>query len=135
MNQKPYSSIDAPARCAIEIFIGRLHVRDYVVKNLLVYGPRATGGSGHKTRNANLAVIIERSRGMQFMSVQIEMADLALDSMIETGVLLQPLPIFENEWSEKDSHLNPGLLRHVEAEGIVVPLPSANDIVLKDRSG
>jgi antitoxin ChpS len=46
------------------------------------------------------------------------MADLAYDILLETGIRIQPLPIWEEEWAHPDAYSNPHLLHNIEREGI-----------------
>jgi hypothetical protein len=46
------------------------------------------------------------------------MADEAFDVLLETGVRIQPLPIWEDEWADPDHYANPRLLKNIAREGL-----------------
>ena len=46
------------------------------------------------------------------------MADLAYDVLLETGVRIQPLPIWEEEWAHPEGYSNPRLLQNIERQGV-----------------
>jgi hypothetical protein len=46
------------------------------------------------------------------------MADFAFDVLLETGILIQPLPIWEQEWLHPEGYSNPQLLAAIKKEGI-----------------
>ena len=46
------------------------------------------------------------------------MADLAYDVLLETGIRIQPLPIWEEEWEHPEAYSNPHLLPNIAREGI-----------------
>jgi hypothetical protein len=46
------------------------------------------------------------------------MADIAFDVLLETGVLISPLPIWSDEWEHPENYSNPALLHNIERDGI-----------------
>ena len=46
------------------------------------------------------------------------MADLAYDVLLETGIRIQPLPIWEEEWEHPEAYSNPRLLHNIAREGM-----------------
>ena len=46
------------------------------------------------------------------------MADVAFDVMLETGILISPLPIWLDEWMNPENYSNPDLLRNIDREGV-----------------
>lgn len=46
------------------------------------------------------------------------MADTAFDVLLETDVLVSPLPISIDEWAHPETHATPALLRTIERQGI-----------------
>jgi hypothetical protein len=44
--------------------------------------------------------------------------DIAYEVLLDTGVLIQPLPIWEDEWKHPQRYKNPALLQHIDSEGI-----------------
>jgi len=46
------------------------------------------------------------------------MADEAFDVLLETGIRIQPLPIWEDEWANPEQYANPALLKNIAREGV-----------------
>ena len=46
------------------------------------------------------------------------MADIAFDVLLETGILIQPLPVWEDEWEHPESFTNPSLLQNIAREEV-----------------
>ena len=46
------------------------------------------------------------------------MADIAFDVLLDTGIRIQPFPIWEDEWTHPESYVNPDLLDNIAHEGI-----------------
>ena len=46
------------------------------------------------------------------------MADIAYDVLLETGIRVQPPPIWEEEWTHPDAYSDPRLLRNIDREGV-----------------
>jgi hypothetical protein len=48
------------------------------------------------------------------------MADLAFDVLLDTGIRIEPLPVWEDEWAQPQSYRNPQLLRNIERDGVLL---------------
>ena len=48
------------------------------------------------------------------------MDDLAYEVLLDTGVRIQPLPIWMEEWEHPDLYPNPRLLSNIKTEGLVL---------------
>ncbi len=48
----------------------------------------------------------------------LSMADIAYDVLLETGIQILALPVWEEEWAHPEAYSNPLLLRNIENEGI-----------------
>ena len=46
------------------------------------------------------------------------MDDLAYDVLLDTGIRIQPLPVWESEWNQPENYSNPWLLKNIAKEGI-----------------
>lgn len=67
--------------------------------------------------DADVAVILRGEKG-PFLSTKLSMADVAYDVLLETGVLIQPLPVWEDEWAHPETFINPSLLHNIRREGV-----------------
>ena len=52
------------------------------------------------------------------MTAKLTLADLAFDVLLETGIRVQPFPVWEEEWAHPESYSNPALLRNIENDGV-----------------
>ncbi len=102
---------------AVREFARRLAGR-YPVQRVILFGSRARGTS-RPDSDADVAVLLQGTRG-QFLDTKLEMVDIAYDILLETGIYIQPLPIWESEWEHRKSHSNPRLLENIEREGIAL---------------
>ena len=87
-------ALDAEMERAARAFMQRLEGKYPAIEGL-VFGSRARGD--HKPdSDADLAVILKGERGDRY-KVSGDMAGIAFDVMMETGVLVDPLPLWEDE--------------------------------------
>ncbi len=82
----------------------------------IVYGSRARG-THHPDSDADVAVLL-RGNHQRFLPTKLDMADVAFDVLLETGILISPLPIWLDEWEHPDDYSNPTLLRNIDREGV-----------------
>src|SRR5690606_1328174 len=86
------------------------------VQRGIVFGSRARG-THRRGSDVDIAVLLKGPRG-KFLATKLDMVDAAFDVLIETGIYIQPLPIWEEQWQQAKSHSNPRLLENIEREGI-----------------
>lgn len=96
-------------------FIDKLSGR-YDLVGAILFGSRAR--RDHRAgSDADLAVLLHRGRG-PFLATKLALADIAYDVLLETGILVQPFPVWEDEWEHPDRSVNPALLRNISREGV-----------------
>jgi predicted nucleotidyltransferase len=107
--------VDHDTEHAARSFLGRV-VRQYDVVGAILFGSRA---HKHHRRDsdADVAVILHGHRG-NFLDTKLALADIAYDVLLETGVLIQPLPIWEDEWQHPENSVNPALLQNINRDGV-----------------
>jgi hypothetical protein len=54
----------------------------------------------------------------KFIASKLAMDDLAYDVLLDTGIRIQPLPVWESEWNQPENYSNPWLLKTIANEGI-----------------
>jgi predicted nucleotidyltransferase len=92
MNMGTLADIDLDTAKAAHAFIKMVASR-YDLAGAILFGSRAR--SAHRTdSDADVAVLL-RGRPGKFVATKLAMADLAYDVLLETGILIQPLPIWE----------------------------------------
>lgn len=114
---------DPMTRAAIDAFIERLEPR-FALREAILFGSRARGDA-RSDSDADATVILRGKRG-PFMQTKLEMADITFDTMLDSGVRVQPLPIWEEDRRDPEHWSNPELLRNIETMGIRVWRTSAS---------
>lgn len=107
--------LDSASEQAISRFLKRIAER-YDISRVIAYGSRARG-THRADSDLDLAVLL-RGTPSALVAAKLDMADAAFDVLLETGILISPLPVWENEWKHPESFANPALLRNIERDGI-----------------
>ena len=106
---------DAATERAAHTFLRRLDGR-YTIRRAILFGSRARGV--HRAdSDADIAVVLNGSCGDR-TAAALDMAGIAFEVMLETGVLVEALPLWENEWLRPELFTNPGLIRIIAREGL-----------------
>ena len=90
----------------------------YPTHQAILFGSRARG-TAHDESDADVAIILKGEPG-HFVKTKMAMNDIAYDILLDTGIRIQPLPVWEGEWAQPDNYSNPHLLRNISAEGITL---------------
>ena len=107
--------IDRNTEHAVRRFVARL-AGHYDMAQVILFGSRARR-THQPDSDADVAVLL-RGPHTRLLPVKLAMADLAFDAMLETGIRVQPLPIWEDEWAHPENYSNPALLRNIAREGV-----------------
>ena len=109
------SAIDARTEHAVRVFLERIS-RRYVVTGARLYGSRAR--AMHRSdSDADLAVFLRGPQG-RALAVAFDMAGTAFDVMLETEILVSPLPLWQEEWEHPETYSNPALLEAIRRDGV-----------------
>ena len=111
------TGIDSETENAVKQFRQKLLGR-YDLAAAIVFGSRARR-TQRPDSDADLALILRGSKE-PFWQTTLALSDLAYDVLLETGILIQPLPIWEDDWNHPEQSASPGLLRSISQEGIRV---------------
>jgi predicted nucleotidyltransferase len=109
------ANVDARTALAVRRFV-EMVAGHYDLLEAVLFGSRARQ-SHRADSDADVAVVL-RGRPGKFVATKLAMADLAYDVLLETGIRIQPLPIWETEWAHPETYANPRLLHNIEHEGI-----------------
>lgn len=109
------SIIDTETLNAVRSF-ARAVATHYDIAGAILFGSRARK-SHHPDSDADVAVLLHGQPG-KFVTTKLEMADIAYDVLLDTGIRIQPLPIWEDEWKHPETYSNPYLLHNIQREGI-----------------
>jgi DNA invertase Pin-like site-specific DNA recombinase/predicted nucleotidyltransferase len=108
-------ALDADTERAARAFLRRLEGR-YPVREAILYGSRARGTHAADS-DADIAVILDGAPGDRSAAV-MDMAGIAFHVMMETGVMVQALPLGPDELAQPESFNNPALIKIILREGI-----------------
>jgi len=109
------ADIDAETEKAVRAFIEKV-ASQYDLAGAILFGSRARK-SHRPDSDADVAVLLHGRRG-SFLDTKLAMADIAYDVLLETGVLIQPFPVWEDEWEHPESYIHPALLHNIHREGV-----------------
>ena len=110
--QVPASTLQATRAVAVRV------AHAYPTQQAILFGSRARG-TAHAESDADVAVILSGPAG-HFVHTKMAMNDIAYDILLDTGIRIQPLPVWEAEWAHPDRYSNPHLLRNIAREGITL---------------
>lgn len=109
------ADIDVETLSAAHAFMEAVAGR-YDMIGAILFGSRARK-SHRPDSDADVAVLLHGQPG-RFVATKLAMDDLAYDVLLHTGIRIQPLPIWEEEWKHPEAYSNPRLLVNIEREGI-----------------
>lgn len=110
-------SIDESTLRAIRAFVKRVSA-DFPVEKAILFGSYARGDFTEDS-DADVAILL-RGDHLPFLKTKLSMADIAVDVMMETGTLIQPLPIWVDEWEHPEIYSNPALLMNIRTQGVAI---------------
>jgi predicted nucleotidyltransferase len=82
----------------------------------VIFGSRARGDHSADS-DADLAVLLAGVHGST-VNTMLEMIDAAYAVELESGIVVSPLPIWQDEWDHPEQFSNPSLLRNIQREGV-----------------
>lgn len=109
------ANLDPATSEAIRLFLERVSEK-YDVSQAMLFGSKARQ-TAHSESDTDVAVLLRGKRD-DLLKTKLSMADMAYDVLLETGVLIQALPIWEEEWQHPETYSNPYLLANIAREGL-----------------
>jgi uncharacterized protein len=108
-------ALDPETDRAVRVFMQRVaHL--YSVSEGILFGSRARN-THHAESDADIAVVLKGSHGNR-TAAAVDMAGIAFDVLLETGVLVEALPLWENEIQHPELFRNPGLIHNIRRDGV-----------------
>jgi DNA invertase Pin-like site-specific DNA recombinase len=107
--------IDADTERAARVFMQRLEGKYPVIEGIL-FGSRARGTHTAES-DADIAVVLEGTKGNRY-AISGDMAGIAFDVMMETGVLVEALPLWADELKRPETFSNPALILNIQRDGL-----------------
>ena len=92
--------------------------RTYPTQKAILFGSRARG-TEHDESDADVTIILKGAVG-PFIKTKMAMNDIAYDILLDTGIRIQPLPVWEAEWAHPENYSNPYLLKNIARNGLTL---------------
>lgn len=90
--------------------------RQYDVAGAYVFGSQARGDATPES-DTDVAILLHGLTGRRMNEAMI-MADIAYELMLETGIRVEALPLWESEWEHPETFNNPALIENIRREGV-----------------
>lgn len=100
---------------AMEAFMKRIK-DNYEIHNALIYGSHARGTQNNQS-DVDIAIVLQGEHGDR-VAIALEMADIAFDILLETGVLIEAFPLWQDEMEHPTRFCNPLLIQNIKREGL-----------------
>lgn len=118
ISQPRQSGIDAATLHAAQLFAQRISSH-YAGSKTILFGSRARQ-SHHPESDADIAVLLRGEKDTSLLDTKLAMADIAYEILLDTGILVQALPLWEDDWQHPEHFSNPGLIQNIKREGIAI---------------
>jgi uncharacterized protein len=109
--------VDPVTAHAADVFLARI-AGQYPVSRAILFGSRARRDNSEGS-DADIAIILYGEHGPR-TDIALDMAGTSFDVLLETGVLVSALPLWEDEFEQPDLFSNPVLIENIRREGIAL---------------
>jgi|SRR5262252_5719181 len=107
--------LDFDTARATNSFMRRLAER-YRVREAILFGSRARH-THRSDSDADIAVVLQGEHGNR-TAAALDMAGIAFDVMMETGILIEALPLWADDFEHPERFRNSRLLEQIRREGV-----------------
>lgn len=107
--------LDPATERVVRSFLAEVE-RRYDVAGAYVFGSQARGDATPES-DTDVAILLHGLPGQRLTEAMI-MADIAYGLMLETGVRVEALPLWESEWEHPETFNNPDLIENIRREGV-----------------
>lgn len=111
------SLIDTDTHRAARRFVERIAPL-YAIDRVILFGSRARQ-THHPESDADIAVVLKGAPGER-SAAAIDMAGIAFDVLLETGILVDALPLWNDDIDYPGKFSNPALMSAIRREGIAL---------------
>jgi len=112
---KKNSALDPDTERAARLFLARVS-EHYSITGAVLFGSRARREQ-HLESDADIAVLMQGTPGPR-MEAAMKMADIAFDLLLETGILVEAIPLWQDEWEHPEHFNNPALIENIRHDGV-----------------
>ena len=109
------AKLDSDTERAARSFMRHLAGR-YAVREAILFGSRARH-THRPDSDADIAVVLDGAHGNR-TAAALDMAGIAFDVMMETGIMVEALPLWADDLERSSSFRNPRLLEQIRREGV-----------------
>jgi len=109
------ANLSKEAEFAVRSFIGRI-TADFDVTETFLFGSRARQ-SHREDSDVDIAVVLHGASGHR-IDETLKMADIAFDVLLDTGIMIEAIPFWEDEWAHPERFSNPALIENIHREGV-----------------
>ena len=110
--------LQSPAVLSAARDFARRVALDWPVHSTLLFGSQARGNA-RVGSDTDVAVLLHGKPG-DFVATKLALDDVAYDVLLDSGIRIQPLPIWEGEWAHPAQYSNPRLLENIAREGFAL---------------
>ncbi len=108
-------NLSKEAEFAVRCFIGRI-AAEFDVTDAFLFGSRARR-THREDSDVDLAVVLHGAPGNR-VDQALKMADIAFDVLLDTGIVIEAIPFWEDEWAHPEQFSNPALIENIHREGV-----------------
>ncbi|KAF3995949.1 nucleotidyltransferase family protein [Glaciimonas immobilis] len=109
--------LDVATAATVKAFMEKV-TAVFPIQGAILFGSRARG-SFLSDSDADIAVLLSGAHG-QFVATKMALSDMAFDVMLDTGIRVEAIPVWEDEWASPDTYRNPFLLKNIARDGIII---------------
>jgi predicted nucleotidyltransferase len=110
-----HPKFDSDTERAVHSFLRRIAGR-YAVREAILFGSRARQ-THRPDSDADIAVILDGARGNR-TAAALDMAGIAFNVMMETGVMVEALPFWADDFDHPGTFNKERLLEHIRRDGV-----------------
>jgi len=114
----PSQPLQSPAVLSAARDFARRVALAWPLQSAMLFGSQARG-SAHVGSDTDVAVLLQGQSG-DFVATKLALDDVAYDVLLDSGIRIQPLPIWESEWAHPERYSNPRLLENIAREGLAL---------------
>ena len=100
-----------------ELFLARINEK-YNLEKAILFGSYARHEASTQS-DMDIAILLRGIHG-QRADAALDMASIAFDVMMETGILVDAVPFWMDEWQHPESFNNPALIKNIQQDGILL---------------
>jgi uncharacterized protein len=108
-------AVDAKTEQTTKMFLASVGER-YKLRGAYLFGSRARQMAEPES-DADIAVLLNGPRGSR-ADTAVDMAGIAFDVMLDTGILVDAIPFWEDEWAHPEHFSNPALIENIRRDGV-----------------